>query len=117
MADRSEDERLKALDDRIAALKAATAPPPRADTHYSTANVAWRMVIELVAGLLIGLGIGYGLDVLFGTMPVFLVLFVLLGLAAGVQTMLRTAKAMQREAEDKAAAAAADGREGDGRGD
>ena len=36
-------------------------------------NLAWRMVIELVAGLGIGFGMGYGLDVLFGTLPVFLV--------------------------------------------
>jgi ATP synthase protein I len=30
--------------------------------------------------------------VLFGTTPVFLVLFIFAGLAAGVKTMLRTAK-------------------------
>jgi ATP synthase protein I len=104
MREGSEDERLRALDARISALKAAQAPKPRVDEHYSTANIAWRMVIELVAGLMIGLGIGYGLDVLFGTMPIFLVLFVLLGLAAGVQTMLRTAREMQVKAEAKAVA-------------
>lgn len=56
------------------------------------------MVIELVAGLLIGFCIGYGLDTLFGTKPVFLVLFVLAGFAAGVKTMLRSAKEMQGDA-------------------
>jgi len=50
------------------------------------------MVIELVAGLAIGFGIGYGIDAVAGTMPLFLVLFTLLGFAAGVQTMLRTAR-------------------------
>lgn len=59
------------------------------------ANMAWRMVTELTAGLLIGFGVGYGLDYAFGTMPLFLVLFVLLGLAAGVNVMIRTAKEIQ----------------------
>ena len=49
------------------------------------------MVTELVAGLLIGFGIGYGLDVLLGTTPILLVLFTLLGFAAGVRVMMRTA--------------------------
>ena len=53
------------------------------------------MVIELVAGLGIGFGIGYGLDCLFGTLPIFLVLFTMLGLAAGVKTMLRSAQEIQ----------------------
>ena len=59
------------------------------------ANQAWRMVTELVAGLVIDLGIGYGLDVLLGTTPIFMVLFILLGLAAGVNVMLRSAREIQ----------------------
>lgn len=80
-------------------MKAAHAPKPRVDEHYSQANLAWRMVIELVAGLGIGFGIGYGLDSLFGTLPIFLVLFTLLGLAAGVKTMLRSATEVQKAKE------------------
>ncbi len=94
--------RLKTLEDRIAAAKKANAPPERADENYSMANTAWRMVIELVAGLGIGFGIGYGLDVLFGTIPIFMLVFMGLGLAAGVKTMMRTAKELQ----DKAISAA-----------
>ena len=64
------------------------------------------MVIELVSGLGIGFGIGYGLDSAFGTMPIFLVLFIFFGLAAGVLTMMRSAKEVQakqvaRAAEDE----------------
>ena len=55
------------------------------------------MVIELVSGLGLGFGIGYGLDVLFGTLPIFLVLFTLLGFAAGVNVMLRTAREIQEK--------------------
>ena len=91
MAD-ERDARLRDLDERIArARKAHETPPASRDSGYSRGELAWRMVIELVAGLLIGFGIGYGLDTLLGTMPIFLVLFVLLGFAAGVKVMLRTA--------------------------
>jgi ATP synthase protein I len=97
--------RLDALEKRIAAVKAQHAPRPHQEEHYSQANLAWRMVIELVAGLGIGFGIGYGLDSLFGTLPLFLVLFILAGFAAGVRTMLRSAKEVQArqaaEEEDK----------------
>jgi ATP synthase protein I len=85
-------DRARSLDERIAAAKARQAPRPRSDEHHSRAQLAWRMVIELVAGLAIGFGIGYGLDVLLGTMPFLLVLFTLAGFAAGVKTMMRTAK-------------------------
>ncbi len=92
MAEEPHAARSRSLDERIAAAKAKQAPRPRADEHYSGAQLAWRMVIELVAGLAIGFGIGYGLDVLFGTLPWLLVLFTLAGFAAGVKTMMRTAQ-------------------------
>ncbi|MCL4145290.1 UNVERIFIED_CONTAM: hypothetical protein GTU68_016000 [Idotea baltica] len=87
-----------AIEARIAAAKGLQEPEPRMDEHYSGAQMAWRMVIELVAGLGIGFGIGYGLDLFFGTLPIFMVLFVMLGLAAGVKTMLRSAEEMQDKA-------------------
>ena len=95
MATEPDIARLAALEKRIAEVKAAHAPKPHQEEHYSQANLAWRMVIELVAGLGIGFGIGYGLVSLFGTLPVFLVLFILAGFAAGVRTMLRSAKEVQ----------------------
>jgi len=97
VSDDDQKQRLAQLEARIAAAKEAQAPKPRADEHYSQAQHAWRMVVELVAGLGIGFGIGYGLGSLFGTIPIFLVLFTLLGLAAGVKTMLRTAQELQEQ--------------------
>ncbi|MEM6637062.1 MAG: AtpZ/AtpI family protein [Pseudomonadota bacterium] len=95
MAATSDKDRLNDLEARIAAAKAPEKPAAHDGEHYSQAQLAWRMVIELVAGLLIGFGMGYGLDTLFGTIPIFLVIFTFLGLAAGVQTMMRTAKEVQ----------------------
>ncbi|MFW8595755.1 AtpZ/AtpI family protein [Cribrihabitans neustonicus] len=97
VTDDDQKQRLAQLEERLAKARKAQEPKPRADQHYSMANLAWRMVIELVAGLGIGFGIGYGLDLLFGTLPVFMVLFVFLGLAAGVKTMLRSAQEIQEK--------------------
>jgi ATP synthase protein I len=91
-----EKQRMAQLEDKIANAKAVHRPQSQIEDHHSQAHAAWRMVTELVAGLLIGFCIGYGLDSLFGTLPIFLVLFVLLGFAAGVKTMLRSAQDIQR---------------------
>ncbi|MDO5529246.1 MAG: AtpZ/AtpI family protein [Paracoccus sp. (in: a-proteobacteria)] len=86
-------ERLRRLERRLGELSAGK-DAPSAMAGLSNAHVAWRMVTELVAGLGIGFGIGYGLDTLFGTRPVLLVIFLLLGFAAGVNVMMRTAREM-----------------------
>lgn len=94
----SDQKRMSALEERLdAAKKRATAERPRGDEHYSMANVAWRMVVELVAGIGIGFGMGLGLDSLFGTTPIFLILGILFGLAAGINVMMRTAKEVQEK--------------------
>ena len=103
---------LKRLEERIEAAKSATAPRPKIEEHHSQAQLAWRMVIELVAGIVIGFGIGFGLDKLFGTLPIFLVIFVLLGFAAGVRTMMRSAAEIQKEAAGTTPAEDEDSRRG-----
>lgn len=97
MANPDDKERLRALDERIEAAKAAgQTERSHQKEHYSMAQQGWRMVLDLVAGLVVGFVIGYGLDVLFGTLPIMLVIFTLLGFAAGVRGMLATAKEMQQ---------------------
>jgi ATP synthase protein I len=96
--DDSDSERLRRLEARIAAAKGKTEPRPHQEEHYSQANLAWRMVTELVAGLGIGLAIGLGLDTLFGTTPILMVVFLGFGLAAGINVMLRTAREVQARA-------------------
>ncbi|GAB5448567.1 AtpZ/AtpI family protein [Gymnodinialimonas sp.] len=95
----SDEDRMKALEARIAAAKSRASPErSKVEEHHSQAQLAWRMVIELVAGLGIGFGIGYGLDTLLGTTPWLMVVFVILGLIAGVKTMIRSANELQRDA-------------------
>ncbi|GAA6159782.1 MULTISPECIES: AtpZ/AtpI family protein [Ruegeria] len=97
MTDDDQKQRMAQLEAKIDAAKKAKQPPKRADSDISGGELAWRMVIEMVSGLGIGFGIGYGLDSLLGTIPIFLVLFTLLGLVAGVKVMLRSAKEVQEK--------------------
>ncbi|MDG3040905.1 AtpZ/AtpI family protein [Roseicyclus marinus] len=112
MSGSDEAERLRALEARIAAARKAEAPEHHMGEHYSQAHLAWRMVIELVAGLGIGFGIGFGLDVLLGTRPWLMVIFVVLGLIAGIKTMIRSAEEVQRKQGDAAGTAAAEREKG-----
>jgi len=91
MAEDPISDRLRKLEDRLKTAHTSRAEPPSRRSEYTQSSLAWRMVTELVAGMGLGVGIGYGLDSLFGTMPLFLMLFAILGFAAGVRTMMRTA--------------------------
>ncbi|QUS36612.1 AtpZ/AtpI family protein [Falsirhodobacter algicola] len=96
MTNDPDPDRMRALEARLA--KARGAPVKRtgqAGEAFSSGEIGWRMITELVAGLLIGFGIGYGLDVLLGTLPLCLIVFTLLGFAAGIRTMMRTAQSVQ----------------------
>lgn len=93
MAEDPDTSRLRALERRLAKARGTT--PEKTDATgvgFSQGELAWRMVIELVTGMVLGLAIGYGLDVLFGTRPIFLVIFALFGFAAGIRVMMGTAK-------------------------
>ena len=90
---------LRALERRIEAARSAKEPPARSrgGDKWAGAELAWRMMIELVAGTAIGFGMGWGLDALFGTRPLFLIIFILLGAAAGIRVMIGTAQAASRQ--------------------
>ena len=97
MTESDKKSEIEVLSERLIALKRNKVEEPLLDDHYSQAHFAWRMVIELVAGLAIGFGIGWGLDYLFNSKPLFMILFILLGMAAGINVMLKTAKEIGAE--------------------
>jgi ATP synthase protein I len=68
----------------------AKRPPP------NQLGIAGRFATELVAALVVGGGLGWGLDWLTGrfgfhTKPVFLIVFFILGAAAGIRNVMRAA--------------------------
>ena len=68
-------------------------PPQPADQAGPFGGSPWgiglRVGIEMVSALLVGVAIGWGLDRVFGTRPILLAVFVLLGGAAGVLIVWR----------------------------
>jgi ATP synthase protein I len=68
----------------------------------SQSGIAGRFATELVAALLVGGGLGWGIDWLAGhfgfhTRPVFLILFFVLGAAAGIRNVMRAATEINAE--------------------
>lgn len=55
-------------------------------------SVAFRLGIELIAGLVVGVGMGWLLDEWLGTSPIFLLIFFVFGAAAGILGVIRTAR-------------------------
>ncbi len=99
-AKKSFEDRLDALDDNLDRLedqKQLSEPSQRRGTAI---GIAFRLVTELVAGLAVGAFLGYWIDKILGTMPVFLLIFFVLGAAAGILNVIRAAKQMQGDADD-----------------
>ncbi len=63
----------------------------------SALGLATRAVTELVVGLLVAMGLGWMLDRYLGTQPLFMLVFLPLGLAAGILNVMRLGRSKQAE--------------------
>ena len=95
-----EPKELRELGNRLDALQKQhadkhKAPPP------TSMGIAFRFSTEMVAALVVGGGMGYGIDWLAGTKPIFLILFFVLGAAAGIRNVLHAAKELNAEMASK----------------
>jgi ATP synthase protein I len=78
-------------------LKGRTSPPPapqpkseaKSGGAGSAMSLGLRAGSEFVSAVIIGLGIGWVLDRALGTNPVFLIVFFLIGVAAGIWNVIR----------------------------
>ena len=97
-------QKLSDLEQRIAAARQTDLQEPgKGRKKYAAMSMAWRITIELAVSIAVGASMGWGLDSLLGTMPAFLVVFIMLGFAAGVRTMMRTVEQEQRKEAARAA--------------
>ncbi len=99
MGENKIDPKLKALDEQLSQAR-KKAQGETLDDKPSPMGRAFRMGIDLVAGVGVGLIIGINLDGWLGTSPGFLIGFLFLGFAAGIRNVIREANKMQAEAED-----------------
>ena len=81
--------RLKAAQERNAG--GSTKRSPAASYVGSGMGVGIKVGVDLVVGVGVGAGIGWSLDWWLGTGPWLLALFLILGFAAGLMNVIRTA--------------------------
>lgn len=60
-----------------------------------------RLSVEIIASLLAGLGLGWVIDHFAGTRPLFMLIFMFLGLGVGIYNVMRISKRMQQDEADK----------------
>ena len=84
--------KLKDLDDKLKNIRENTVESNSQSQAFKSAHIGWRMVLELVIGIIIGVVLGFSLDSFLNTTPIFLIILIFFGFAAGVRTMIRTAK-------------------------
>ena len=92
---------LRSLEDRADALERSTARPDagQAQGHGRAADQAYKLIAELIGGVLVGLALGFGLQlVLPAVKPWGLIGGVLLGFAVSIWMAKRTADRLVAQA-------------------
>lgn len=89
-----DDKKIKSLNQRI--QKAKDASDLGQNKPPSPVGKAMKVVVEIVAAMAVGLVIGILLDNYFDTRPIFIIIFFLLGSAAGILNVFRVAKSLQK---------------------
>ena len=89
-------DRLQHLDRKLDSAEARRPPEPQDPSARGEAmGIAFRIAIELVAGVFVGALLGWALDKWLGTAPILLIVCLLLGIAGGLLNSVRAARKMQ----------------------
>ncbi len=89
----SDQNDIRNLHEKIQAAKKSSAP--NAPNAPKPIGKIMKVVVEIVAAMAVGLGIGILADNYFETRPLFIIIFFLLGSAAGILNVFRVAKSLQ----------------------
>src|ERR1700754_4526441 len=100
-ADDSRKEAMKRLDERAAALEARTQRPVESHAGEQAVSQAYRIIAELLGGVLVGLAAGFIVDRVFKTTPWGLIAGVLLGFALSIWMARRTANRLMAMAKQE----------------
>jgi len=97
-SDDQREEALKRLDERLDAIETERAKPKAPFGGGEAGGDGYRLLAELVGGVLGGLGLGWGVDRLAGTSPLGMVSGLLIGLGLSVFMIVRQATRMSAKA-------------------
>jgi ATP synthase protein I len=98
-ADEPNDKALRSLDARLDAFEAkkAAEQPVRAE-HEKSSQDGYRLLADLIGGVLVGLGFGWLLDHFVGTQPWGMVGGLLIGMGLAIFSVVRKATKMSAQA-------------------
>jgi len=89
---------LESFDKRLQRTKASIQDRDKQAFHQASAySFGFRLATDLVAGMLAGFGIGWLLDYWLGTSPWLLLIFIVLGICAGIANVIRAAKSIEAQ--------------------
>jgi ATP synthase protein I len=102
-ADEPNDKALKSLDARLDAFEAkkAAEQPVRAE-HEKSSQDGYRLLADLIGGVLVGLGFGWLLDHFVGTQPWGMVGGLLIGMGLAIFSVVRKATKLSAQASSQA---------------
>ena len=84
-------ERLRKLSEQVRSAKGERDARIRPAANDGSGARGYRMASDFLSAILVGVGLGLGLDWLFGTAPWMLLIFMMLGFAAGMRMVMRQA--------------------------
>jgi ATP synthase protein I len=91
--------RLHDLEGKVRDARSRHEPASSASQDRGSAmGEALKLSTEMIAGVAVGGFIGWALDRLFGTAPILMVVFLIIGGAAGILNVIRSAQRRQAEA-------------------
>jgi ATP synthase protein I len=93
--------RASEIDRRLDEARTRITPKPAVNPHArgQAMGQGLKIAVDLVVGVAFGGFVGWWLDRYFGTAPWLMVLLFILGFAAGMMNVIRTARRMQAQAE------------------
>jgi ATP synthase protein I len=101
-ADEPNDKALQSLDARLDAFeakKAAEHPAPA--EHEKSSQDGYRLLADLIGGVLVGLGLGWAIDRYAGTGPWGMVGGLLIGMGSSIYIVVRKATKLSAQASAK----------------
>lgn len=101
MTSEPDHSNLSALSAKLAAARQQLESSNAVGEVPRTASYGMRVGMDLVSGVAVGTGIGYALDRWLGLLPLFTLICMCIGLAAGVKLMMQTARKASQAVEDE----------------
>ena len=89
--------RLADIEERLRKAREKRGEVRQVESPNSKLGIAFRLVTELMAAVIVGGAIGWGLDRVLGSGPFLFIVMFMVGVAAGIFTVVRTAQQMNRD--------------------